>query len=123
MASSYQDRVSVDAFKDDVECEVRLEPNPKDDSTTGSNAWIPERLLARLRCLGLAYELPLLSRLPSNGQTSYPEVQLAVLEDELVFLFEVVSDEALLRATLPVRDLIGRAKQDPRGWSLVVETQ
>jgi hypothetical protein len=122
MTNSYKDRIFPGAFKDDVECEVRLQPDPRDEATPGTSAWIPERLLSRLRYLGLAYELQLLARLPENGQVRYPEIQLPSLEDELAFLFQVVSDNALLETGLVLRDLIGRAMQDPRGWSLVVET-
>ena len=51
----------------------------------------------------------------------YPEVQLVSVEDELAFLFEVVSDRVLLAAIAPMREMIKRAMHDPRGWSLVVE--
>jgi hypothetical protein len=56
-----------------------------------------------MRHLGLAYELPLLGRLPSRGTTTYPEIQFGSIEDELAFLFGVVSDEALLQAIAPMR--------------------
>ena len=122
MTNDYKSRVLSNAFQDDVLCEVRLRPDLRDRASLSESAWISERLLARLRYLGLAYELPLLARLPSTGQVSYPEIQLPLLEDELAFVFEVVSDRALLEAALALRDLIARAKQNPRGWSLVVET-
>jgi hypothetical protein len=121
MTNNYQERLIGDTYRDDVECEVRLEPDPRDEGRSGLCAGMPERLLARLRSLGIAYQLPLLSRLPDNGQVVYPEIQLPSLEEEMVFLFEVVSDEALLRAVVPFREFIGRAKHEPRGWSLIVE--
>jgi len=80
---------------------------------------ISERLLARLRHLGRAYELTLLARLPTYGEVAYyPEIQLGLLEDELAFLFEVVSDQALLRAVDPIVGLIHHAHRNPRGWWL-----
>jgi hypothetical protein len=84
-------------------------------------SWISERLLARLRHLALAYELPLLSRLPGDGAIAYPEIQLLSLEAELAFLFEVVTDPVLLHGIAPMRDMIKRATHEPRGWLLVVE--
>jgi len=122
MSDAYRDRLAGETFAGDIKCEVRLQPDPRDEGVVGTNARISERLLARLQHLGLAYDLQLLARLPSHGQVAYPENQLPLLEDELAFLLDVISDPALLRATLPIRDLIGQAKRDPRGWSLVVET-
>jgi hypothetical protein len=83
--------------------------------------WISERLLARLRHLALAYDLPLLSRLPGDGAIAYPEIQLPSVEAELAFLFEVVTDHVLLQGIAPMREMIRRAMHEPRGWSLVVE--
>lgn len=83
--------------------------------------WISERFVVRLRHLALAYDLPLLSRLPADGEIAYPEVQLSSGEDELAFVFELVADQALLRAIVPMREMIRRARHEPRGWSLVVE--
>ena len=83
--------------------------------------WISERLLGRLRHVALAYELPLLGRLPGNGSIAYPEIQLGSLEDELEFLFDVLSDEVLLEAISPMREMIRKAGREPRGWSLMVE--
>jgi len=122
MTNNFEERLISDTYRDDVECEVRLQPDPRDEDCGSLCAGMPERLLARLRSLGIAYELPLLSRLPDIGHVAYPEIQLQSLEDELVFLFEVVSDQALLQAVVPFRDFIGRAKHEPRGWSLIVET-
>lgn len=123
MSNTYRDRLAGETFESDIECEVRLQPDPRDESVVGANTWISERLLARLRHLGLAYDLHLLARLPSNGQVAYPDTQLPLLEDALAFLFDVIADPALLKATLPIRDLIGQAKRDPRGWSLIVTTE
>jgi hypothetical protein len=43
------------------------------------------------------------------------------VEDELAFLFEIVTDQALLQAIAPIQAMISRATNEPRGWSLVVE--
>ena len=122
MPRNYDERLSGGSYRDDVLCEIRLLPDPRDEGADPVLGWISERLLARLRYLALAYELPLLGRLPGTGSTSYPEVQLSPLEEELAFLFTVVSDDALLTGVTPIRDMIRRATHHPRGWTLTVET-
>jgi hypothetical protein len=79
-----------------------------------------ERLLARLKHLGVAYELPLLKRLPSIGSEFYPDIQVHDLEDELAFLFNVVSDDVLLKALAPLREMIKVAMRST-GWSLQIQ--
>lgn len=120
MPKRFEDRLLSDTYREDVCCEVRFQPASRDLEGEALRDEVPERLLNRLRHLVLAYDLPLLGRLPQNGAVTFPEVQLLSLEDELEFLFEVVSDQALLDAVTPFRVLTGRAKNDPRGWSLVV---
>jgi hypothetical protein len=122
MDRGFLDRLDAATYRDDVVCEVRLEPDPRDEQASRVNEWISEKLLSRLRNLALAYELPLLSRLPVGGHVVYPEVQLASVEDELAFLFEVVSDRVLLDAIAPLHAMLGRAMHHPRGWTLHVET-
>lgn len=88
---------------------------------TRLEGWIAERLLARLKHLGLAYDLPLLKRVPSVGVEIFPEIQLQSLEDELAFLFSVISDNVLLNAIAPLREMIKVATHHPGGWFLRVE--
>jgi|SRR5215831_12118118 len=121
MGSDLKGRLDANTYRDDVQCQLRLEPDPRDEGRAPMEAWISERLLARLRHVGIAYELPLLSRLPSIGATTYPEVQLATVEDELQFLCDVLSDQVLLEALAPLREMLRVAQQDPRGWSLIAE--
>ena len=121
MDKAYENRLTAGTYRDDVQCQLRLQPDPRHESRQPMEDWISERLLTRLRHLALAYELPLLSRLPANGAIEYPEIQLPSLEDELAFLFEIVTDQALLQAIAPIREMIRRATNEPRGWSLVVE--
>jgi hypothetical protein len=124
MSGALRTRLDPATYRDDVACEVRLEADPRDAQAERSSEWISERLLARLRHLALAYELPLLARLPTDGElVGYPDVQLRSLEDELAFLFDIVSDKVLLDAVAPFQAMIKRALHDPRGWTLVVETQ
>jgi hypothetical protein len=122
MQKPYEDRTDAKTYLDDVQCQFRLQPHPRDEGSKPIEVWISERLLARTRHLGQAYELPLLSRLPSAGATTYPEIQLASMEDELAFMFSVVSDQVLLDAIDPIREMLRVAMHDPRGWSLIVET-
>ena len=122
MSSMSENKLIAATYVEDVMCELRLAPSPKDEVRQPMVRWISERLLDRLRHLALAYELPLLARLPTNGSATYPEVQLAPIEEELAFLFEVVSDNALLEALSPVREMLKTAEHDRRGWSLIVET-
>jgi hypothetical protein len=121
MHKAYENRLNASTYRDDVQCQLRLQSHPRDEGRAPMVSWISEKLLARLRHLALAYDLPLLARLPSDGSIIYPEVQLVSVEDELAFLFEVVSDQVLLAAIAPMREMIQRAQHDPRGWSLVVE--
>lgn len=121
MTLPFIDRLALQTYQDDVQCEARLEPDPRDKVSTPMSRMVSERLLARLRHLGLACNLPLLSRLPSRGEVGYPEVQVASLEDELEFLSEVVSDPALRSVTDALSDLLREATHHPRGWCLVIE--
>ena len=122
MVQDYDKRLNPDSYRDDVQCEIRLQPDPRDETCGPVVDWVSERLLSRLRHLALAYELPLLGRLPGHGKVGYPEAQLSTLEEELGFLSSVVSDQVLLAAIRPMRDMIEKAQHDPRGWSLIVET-
>jgi len=121
MQKSHEDRLNAGTYRGDAQCRVRLAPDPRDENCEPTVSSISVRLLARLRHLAIAYELPLLGRLPISGSFAYPEIQLASMEDELAFLFDVVSDSVLLEAITPIRRMITRAAHDPRGWSLVVE--
>jgi hypothetical protein len=114
-------RLDANAYRDDVQCQLRLKPDPRDEGREPIEGWISERLLARLRHLALAYELPLLARLPSDGSRVFPEVQIPSLEEELAFVFSIVTDQVLLDAIAPLREMIRVATHHPRGWSLVVD--
>jgi len=122
MTNPYKNRLDPTTYGDDVQCQIRLQPDPRDEGAQPTEGWISERLLARLRHLALAYDLFLLARLPTVGATIFPEIQLGPMEDELEFLFEVVSDAVLLEAIAPMREMIRVAMHHPRGRSLVVET-
>ena len=122
MSGVYDIKLRAATYRDDVVCEIRLHRHPKDESREPLVAWMSERLLQRLRHLALAYDLSLLGRLPGSGSITYPEIQLDAIEDELAFLFGVVSDEALLEAVSPIRELIRKAQHECRGCSLSVET-
>lgn len=117
----FGDRLEAASYESDVQCHLYLLPDPRDESSKSIEGWMSKRLLGRLRHLGQAYELPLLKRLPSSGAQFYPEVQLREIEEELAFLFSIVTDDALLKATSPMREMIRVAVHDPRGWILQVE--
>ena len=121
MQRAYDNRLIGDTYRHDIQCEVRLQHDPRDEGRDPMVGSISERLLGRLRHLALAYELPLLARLPGDGSIAYREIQLGSVEDELAFLFDVVSDQVLLEAIAPMREMIRRAKHAPGGWSLMVE--
>lgn len=117
----YSDRLEAASYGSDVQCQLRLVRDPREELSEPVEGWIAQRLLARLKHLALAYELPLLTRLPSLGVEIYPELQVQELEDELAFLFSVMSDDVLLKAIAPLREMIRVATHDPRGWFLRVE--
>lgn len=121
MPEPFADRLKASTYADDVEFQVRLNPDPRDEQAATTEAWISERLLNRLRHIGLAYELPLLSRLPADGQWSYPEVQCSSLEREIVFLLNLVADPLLAAATEPLLNMVRAAIREPRGLTLTVE--
>jgi hypothetical protein len=121
MKDRFGDRLEAASYESDGQCHLYLLPDPRDERSKSIEGWISKRLLGRLRHLGQAYELPLLRRLPNSGAQIYPEVQLRELEEELAFLFSFVSDDALLKATSPMREMIRGAAHDPRGWVLQVE--
>ena len=118
----YSDRLEAASYRSDVQCQLRLVRDPREKCSDPVEGWIAQRLLARLKHLALAYELTLLKRLPSSGVEIYPELQVQELEDELAFLFSVISDDVLLKAIAPLREMIRVATHDPRGWFLRVES-
>jgi hypothetical protein len=124
---SFDDRFRAETYGNDPRYEVRLVPNPQDVAAQPpESAWIPERLVLRLRHLALAYELPLLSRVPICGRPddetwTYPEQQLVRLEEEWAFLADRMKDDLLVGAFSPVLSLLAHGQVHPRGWSLVVE--
>ena len=119
----FEDRMRPATYADDVECEIRLEPDPRDERQSVRSSWISERLLARIRFLALAYELPLLGRIPATGATAYPGTQMESLEDELEFIGTIVEDALLFDALKPVTEFIARIKKEARGGSLTIETR
>jgi len=121
MYNPYENRLDASSYAIDQRWLLRLQPHPRDEGSEPIEGGIAERLLGRLRYLGAAYELPLLARLPLTGAVTYPQAQLASIEDELAFVFDVVSDQVLLNAISPLSEMLGVALHQPRGWSLVVE--
>ncbi|MFH0901143.1 MAG: hypothetical protein V2A73_10995 [Pseudomonadota bacterium] len=121
MPEPLTDRLDAATYEGDVPFHIRLVPDPRDEQTPEVETWLSERLLRRLRHLGLAYELPLLSRLPVAEPWSYPEVQCAQLEDEIIFLLNLVADPALRESTEALLGLIRQAIREPRGRTLTVE--
>jgi len=116
----YSYRLDATSYAGDVQCQLRLGRDPRVEHSEPVEGLISERLLARLRHLGAAYELPLLKRLPSGGSEFYPDIQVQDLEDELAFLFDVISDDVLLQAISPLREMIKVAMRSS-GWSLRIQ--
>lgn len=115
MPSPYKDRLDIFTYADDSRCEIRLQ-RPIVNSMS-------EKLLGRLRSLATAHELLLLASLPIVDTVAYPQQRLDSLEEELAFLFEILSDTALLDAVAPLQEMIGRALHDRRGWTLEIEAR
>jgi len=121
--STFADRFQSQRYRNDEPCRVFLQPDPRDEESPPTNEfWVPERLVERLHHLGLAYELPLLSRVSSTEDWSYPEVQAFSLQRELAFLMAHVSDPLLAAALEPFEALLTESIRHPRGRSIVVET-
>ena len=117
----HSDRLEAASYADDVRCQLSLRRDPRVENSEPIDGWISERLLARLKHLGAAYELSLLKRLPSGGSEFYPDIQVQDLEDELAFLFNVISDDVLLEAIAPLREMIKVAMRSS-GWSLLIKS-
>jgi hypothetical protein len=119
----FDDRFDDQRYREDEACRIFLQPDPRDKAEPNfEEVWISERLLERLRHLGLAYELPLLSRISSTEDWTYPELQAVSLERELAFLMNHVSDPWLGAVLQPFAALLTEAMRHPRGRSIVVET-
>jgi hypothetical protein len=118
----YSDRLAAASYSSDVQCQLRLVRDSRVEHSQPVEGRMSKRLLARLKHLGLAYEVSLLKRLPSPGVEVYSDIQVEELEDELAFLFSVVSDDVLLAAISPLREMIRVATHDPGGWVLRIES-
>jgi hypothetical protein len=117
----YDDRFDAQHTHDEEPCRFSMSPDARDEDAPVLEAWIPLFLCKRPRHLALAYELPLLSRLPTRGDWTYPEIQCPELLDEIAFLFDHVSDPLLTSAMQPVSTMISAGYGEQRGRSLVVE--
>lgn len=119
MADAFTNRFDPDSFAQDPRVLIRLGSVSRCEAVAPTEAWISERLLQRLRHLGLAFELPLLSRLRvGTGRWFYPDEQLA---DELALVVERVSDPALGSALASLNPLFHRRGRCPGSLQLMVE--
>jgi len=121
----FADRFDDARYVNDVSYLIRLQPNSLDEKGLKQEVCVPERLMHRLVYLAIAYELPLLSRLPvaeDYEEWTYPEVQAVSLERELAFLLQRVSDPLLTTVLRPFTTLVTAAIRHPHGRSIVVET-
>jgi len=122
MAEPFTNRFDPDSFAQDPRVLIRLGSVSRCEAVAPTEAWISERLLQRLRHLGLAFELPLLSRLPAGtGRWFYPDEQLDSLADELALVAERVSDPALGPALASLNPLFHRRGRCPGSWQPMVE--
>jgi hypothetical protein len=61
-----------------------------------SGVWVPERLWGRIRCIGLGYELHLTSVFDGSADPVFlTGPQVAQLDNELVFIADLVDDPLL----------------------------
>ena len=81
-----------------------------------AEAWVPERLVDRLRALGRAYELHLLPHLPGPEALSLNAVQVLTLIEEMDFLGERVNDPALTALIADLREVLGAAARGDGLW-------
>ncbi|MES2640675.1 MAG: hypothetical protein V4850_14365 [Myxococcota bacterium] len=121
MPDELSDRFDASRYSEDEEASFSLRLDPRAGRVVPLDLLLSERLLHRLRHLGLAYEMPLLSRLPASGKWFYPEEQIDPLSDEIAFVLRVV-DDPLLTATLAELSRILQPRGRSRlGWQLRVE--
>jgi hypothetical protein len=95
MSERFQDRLSVQRYRQDQPVELRL-----DDQPLGAGLQIPERLFRRLELLARAYELQVLTLVAGVDETELNTQQAASLVDELDFIGQVTADP-LLQQVLP----------------------
>lgn len=122
--TTFEDRIHAERYENDEPFSFRIEPGGRvGDERVAFD--VSERLVDRLRCIALGYDLPLLSRLPVCGDENleYPAVQAVSLQRELAFIVAHVSDPLLERTLLrPLAALVSTAARSPTsGGSITVE--
>ena len=122
VAADLASRFDLMTYAEDPKALVRLGSVSRCEVVAPIDTWISERLLQRVRHLALAFELPLLSRLPAGtGRWVYPDEQLDALADELVLVVERVDDPALASALASLNPLFHRRGGRRGEWHLMVE--
>lgn len=122
--TTFEDRIHAERYENDEPFSFRVESRGRAGTERlGFDA--SERLVDRLRCIALGYDLPLLSRLPVCGDENweYPAVQTVSLQRELAFIAAHVSDPLLERTLLrPLAALVSTAARNPTsGGCITVE--
>lgn len=122
MVDRFTDRFDPSTYAEDPKVLFRMGCHPRVEHVAPLETWLSERLLGRLRHLGLAFELPLLGRLPAgSGKWFYPEQQIEALADEIAFVLERVDDALLESAFASLTPLFRPRGRSWYGWSLMVE--
>ncbi|MBT8469747.1 MAG: hypothetical protein KJN97_13460 [Deltaproteobacteria bacterium] len=123
-ATTFEDRIHAERYENDEPFAFRIEPGGQ----AGAERFafdVSERLVDRLRCIAIGYDLPLLSRLPVCGDENweYPAIQAVSLQRELAFIVAHVSDPLLERTLLrPLAALVGTVDRNAtNGGCITVE--
>ena len=113
--TTFEDRIHAERYENDEPFSFRIEPSGR----AGAERFafeVSERLVDRLRCIAIGYDLPLLSRLPVCGDENweYPAIQAVSLQRELAFIVAHISDPLLERTLLrPLEALVWTVARNP----------
>jgi len=122
MPEKFADRFDPATYAGDPPVLFRMGCDPRVEHVPPVEAWVSDRLFHRLRHLGLAFELPLLGRLPAGtGKWFYPEQQIDALVDEVAFVSDRVDDPLLEVALASLTPLFRPRGRSWCGWILMVE--
>lgn len=81
-----------------------------------AEAWVPERLVERLRLLGAAYELHLLPLLPGGEPIGLRGSQVTNLIEEIDWVAALADDPALRQVALDLRPVLSAARSGDGLW-------
>lgn len=108
--SKFANRLDAATYKNDAEVHFGIARSHREPES-----WlrIPERLVARLTSMGMAYELHHVQMIDIYDDTTFKSQQVEKLYAELVFLTDITKDPILSEALAKITGLIEPALGQP----------